>query len=75
VLKPHHRMHNGATVADWCGTARMSADIAATLLARVRSGATTRPLKELERAETELIQALTETHTLISAARRADVPA
>lgn len=54
------RMPNGATVADWLGTARTAAACAARDLDYVRQGQTTDPAAVLERAEQYLMQALEE---------------
>ena len=54
------QMPNGATVADWLGTAKTAAEVAALLIDRVRNGANTMPVETLDRAERELEQALDE---------------
>lgn len=35
-----HRMHNGATVADWLGTAATATSVAASMLHGIREGRT-----------------------------------
>lgn len=54
------KLANGATVADWLGTARVAAEVASTMLERVRLNTSTMPVQTLDRAERELVQALQE---------------
>jgi hypothetical protein len=54
------RLANGATVADWLGTARTAADVASLLIERVRQNSSTMPIASLQRAEDELEQAIRE---------------
>jgi hypothetical protein len=55
-----HEMPNGASIADWLGTAKTAAKTAAFLLERVRSNVSTMPIETLDRAESSLVQALEE---------------
>ena len=54
------KLGNGASVADWLGTARVAAGVAAHEIERVRTNKTSTPILSLDRAEAELEQALEE---------------
>lgn len=54
------KLANGASVADWLGTAKTAADVASLLLERVRQNTSTMPVQTLDRVEAELTQALQE---------------
>jgi hypothetical protein len=56
----HHEMPNGATVADWLGTAQTATSVAQLLMERVRNGVSTMPHETLAEAEAQLTQALHE---------------
>jgi hypothetical protein len=57
----HAQMHNGASVADWLGTAAMAARVAATRIENVRDGSNIeQPREALRQAEAELAQVLDE---------------
>lgn len=54
------QMHNGATVADWLGTAMTAGQLAVERIEFVRSGKADLPALELEQAVERLEQALDE---------------
>lgn len=54
------KLANGASVADWLGTAKTAAEVAVLLIERVRLNTTTVPTTTLDRVERELEQALEE---------------
>jgi hypothetical protein len=57
-------MPNGASIADWLGTAKTAAFVAAHLIEDVREERTATPLLDLSRAEDELMQALEEVRAI-----------
>jgi hypothetical protein len=61
------KLHNGASVSDWLGTAATAARVAAAFCEDVRAGRTSTVRLDLARAEEELIQALDEVRQVRSA--------
>jgi hypothetical protein len=57
-------MPNGAKVMDWLGTAKTAAEVAVASIERVRQESSNYPIADLDRAETELVQALEELRTV-----------